>query len=63
MNFIRLIAGAGLFLASSWVSPYLSEVMGIPESLSFLTIGGILAFMGGIVFYSGVRPSTSYYAF
>ena len=63
MNIIRMIAGIGLFLASSWISPYLSEVLGIPETLSFLTIGGILAFMGGIVFYSGVRPSTSYYAF
>lgn len=63
MNFIRMILGVGLFLASSWLSPYLSDVLGIPETLSFLTIGGILAFFGGMLFYSGVRPSTSYYAF
>lgn len=63
MNFIRMAIGAGLFLASSWLSPFLSDVLGIPETISFLTVGGILAFMGGIVFYSGVRPSTSYYAF
>ena len=63
MNIIRMIAGIGLFLASSWISPYLSEVLGIPETLSFLTIGGILAFMGGIVFYSGVRPSTQYFSY
>ncbi len=55
MNFIRMIIGAGLFLASSWLSPYLSDVLGIPETLSFLTIGGILAFFGGMLFYSGVR--------
>ena len=63
MNFIRIAAGVGLFLASSWVSPYLSDVLGIPESISFLTVGGILAFMGGIVFYSGVRPSTQFCSF
>ena len=63
MNIIRMIAGIGLFLASSWISPYLSEVLGIPETLSFLTIGGILAFMGGIVFYSGVRQCTHWYRY
>jgi hypothetical protein len=36
-------------------------MLGIPESLSFLTVGGILAFAGGIVFYSGVRPSIQYF--
>ena len=41
----------------------LGDVLGVPESLSFPVVGGILAFAGGIVFYSGVRPSTSYYVF
>ncbi len=63
MNIIRMAIGAGLFLASSWLSPYLSDVLGIPETISFLTVGGILAFMGGIVFYSGVRPSTQYFSY
>ena len=63
MNVIRMASGAGLFLASSWLSPFLSDVLGIPETISFLTVGGILAFFGGMLFYSGVRPSTSYYAF
>ena len=61
MNVIRMAVGVGLFLASSWLSPYLSDMLGIPESLSFLTVGGILAFAGGIVFYSGVRPSIQYF--
>ena len=63
MNVIRMAIGAGLFLASSWLSPYLSGVLGIPESISFLTVGGILAFAGGIVFYSGVRPSTQFFSY
>ena len=63
MNIIRMAIGAGLFLASSWLSPYLSDVLGIPETISFLTVGGILAFMGGIVFYSGVRQSTQYFSY
>ena len=63
MRPIRIALGAGMFLASSWLSPFLSDVLGIPETISFLTVGGILAFFGGMLFYSGVRPSTSYYAF
>ena len=55
MNIIRVIIGIALFLISSWVSPYISDVLGIPETISFLTVGGILAFMGGIIFYSGVK--------
>ena len=61
MNVIRVIVGAGLFLASSWLSPYLGDVLGVPESLSFPVVGGLLAFAGGIVFYSGVRQSTRYF--
>ena len=63
MNIIRMAAGVGLFLASSWLSPYLSDVLGIPETISFLTVGGLLAFMGGIVFYSGVKSSTQYFSY
>ena len=55
MKVIRMAIGVGLFLASSWISPYISDVLGIDEGISFLTVGGILAFLGGMVFYSGVR--------
>ena len=55
MNIIRMAIGVGLFLASSWLSPYISDVLGIDEGLSFLTVGGVLAFFGGMVFYSGVK--------
>ena len=55
MDIIRMVIGIVLFLVSSWVSPYISDVLGIPETISFLTVGGILAFMGGIIFYSGVK--------
>ena len=50
MDIIRMVVGIALFLVSSWVSPYISDVLGIPETISFLTVGGILAFMGGIIF-------------
>ena len=55
MNIIRMAIGVGLFLASSWLSPYISDVLGIDEGISFLTVGGVLAFFGGMVFYSGVK--------
>ena len=55
MDIFRMIVGVALFLISSWASPYLSDILGIPETISFLTVGGILAFMGGIIFYSGVK--------
>lgn len=55
MNIARIVAGAGLFLLSSWLSPYISDVLGMDGGISFLTVGGILAFLGGMVFYSGVR--------
>jgi hypothetical protein len=55
MDIIRIIAGIVLFAASSWLSPYISESLGIPESIAFLTVGGILSFAGGILFYSGVK--------
>ena len=55
MKPIRVIIGLALFVASSWISAYLSDVLSIPENIAFLSIGGILAFAGGIVFYSGVR--------
>ena len=55
MKPVRVIIGLALFAASSWISAYLSDVLLIPEDIAFLSIRGILAFAGGIVFYSGVR--------
>ena len=63
MDIVRMVIGVSLFLVSSWVSPYISEVLGIPEAISFLTVGGILSFMGGIVFYSGVKACRYSYQF
>ena len=55
MNMLRMAIGAGMFLASAWISPYISDVLGIDQGISFLTVGGVLAFFGGMVFYSGVK--------
>jgi len=63
MNMLRIVIGISLFLISSWISPFIGEVLGIPESVSFLTVGGVLAFMGGIVFYSGVKACRCSYQY
>ncbi|MBE6522553.1 MAG: hypothetical protein E7Z62_05445 [Thermoplasmata archaeon] len=55
MDIVRMVVGIVLFAASSWLSPFISESLGIPETLAFLTVGGILSFAGGIIFYAGVR--------
>ena len=60
MRVIRMMAGLSLFLVSSWASPYLADVLGMPEEISFLTIGGVLSFAGGMLFYSGVRQWQQY---
>ena len=54
MRLFRMVLGVAVFAASSWASPYLADIAGIPTELSFLTVGGILSFLGGILFYSGV---------
>ena len=51
----RILMGAGMFLLSSWISLYVSDVLGIDGGISFLTVGGVLSFFGGMLFYSGVR--------
>ena len=63
MNVLRMAAGIALFLVSSWISPYIGEVLGIPETISFLVVGGIMAFMGGMIFYSGVKACNYSYRF
>ena len=57
VNLFRLIIGAGLFASSLWISPFIAESTGASDSLSFLMVGGILSFLGGMVFYSGVKAS------
>ena len=59
MRLFRMVLGVAVFAASSWASPYLADIAGIPTGLSFLTVGGILSFLGGALFYSGVVRRTS----
>ena len=63
MNVLRMCIGLALFLASSWTSPYLADVLGIPEEIGFLMVGGILTFLGGMLFYSGVKECRCSYQF
>ena len=34
-----MVLGVAVFAASSWASPYLADLTGIPTGLSFLTVG------------------------
>jgi hypothetical protein len=55
MNRIRMGAGILLLLASSWISAYISGVGGYGGPLPFAAVAGAGSFLGGMVFYSGVR--------
>ena len=63
MNVIRMFLGILLFLLSSWISPFISDVLGLDQGISFLAVGGVLAFLGGMIFYSGVKACRYSYQF
>ncbi len=63
MNVIRMFLGILLFLLSSWISPFISDVLGLDHGISFLAVGGVLAFLGGMLFYSGVKACRYSYQF
>ena len=50
----RMIAGAVLFAASSMAAAYVSDVLGLDSGLSYLAVGGVIAFFGGMLFHSGM---------
>lgn len=51
----RILAGISLFGASAWLTPLVSDYLGTSEIFGFVTVGGILAFVAGVLFYSGVK--------
>ena len=51
---IRIIAGIVLFAVSAMASAYVSDVLGLDDGLAYMAVGGILAFLGGMVFHSGL---------
>ena len=61
MNVPRIIVGLLLFVGSAWLFPLVSGALGVEETLAFSTLGSILAFAGGMILYSGVRPCQRWY--
>ena len=61
MSPFRMLAGIGVFLASAWVSLYVSDVLMIDDGIAFLSVGEIMSFFGGILFHSGVKACTCSY--
>lgn len=55
MKPFRMMAGISIFGASAWLTPMVSEMLGTSEVFGFVTVGGLLAFLAGAVFYSGVK--------
>ena len=51
----RVILGLLLFVAAAWASPYMADVLDVPSTIVYLTFGGTLSFVAGMLFYSGVR--------
>lgn len=55
MRILRVISGISLFCASGWLAPAVSDAFGISQILGFFTVGGVMAFLGGVLFHSGLR--------
>ena len=50
----RFLAGTSIFAASVWLSPLISDLLGTSQVFGFVTVGGLMAFIGGAVFWSGL---------
>jgi len=55
MRIARMAAGISLFGASAWLSPMIAELFGVSHVVGFITVGGLMAFFGGALFFSGVK--------
>ena len=55
MRIMRMIAGISMFGASAWLAPMISEAFRLSQIFGFVTVGGLMAFIGGAIFYSEVR--------
>ncbi len=60
----RVVLGLLLFVLAAWMSPFMADVLDVDDTIVYLTFGGTLSFVAGMLFYSGVRtwrriPSTA----
>ena len=51
----RMLGGISLFAGSGWLSPMVSNLLGISQVIGFVTVGGLMAFIAGAMFWSGVK--------
>ncbi len=54
MRIVRMISGITLLTASAWMGPAISSALGWSEIFGYVSISSILAFIGGVVFWSGL---------
>ena len=57
MRIVRMISGITILMASAWMGPALSNLLGVSEVFGYVTVSSILAFLGGCIFWSGVKGS------
>lgn len=50
-----MISGITILTASAWIGPAVSNVLGTSEVFGFIGISSLVAFFGGMMFYSGLR--------
>ncbi|MBR1974042.1 MAG: hypothetical protein IKA33_05170 [Candidatus Methanomethylophilaceae archaeon] len=55
MRPMRMLGGISLFAASGWLSPMASDLLGMSQIVGFITVGGLIAFIAGAMFWSGVK--------
>lgn len=54
MRMIRMISGISILTASAWIGPAVAQWLGYPEVFGYVSISSIIAFVGGMLFYSGL---------
>lgn len=54
MKLLRMISGITLLTGSAWLGPALSKVFGVSEVFGYVGFASIVAFLGGMLFYSGL---------
>lgn len=54
MRLIRMISGISLLTASAWIGPAVAGALGYSEVFGYISISSLVAFLGGMLFYSGL---------
>ena len=54
MRLVRMISGISILTASAWIGPAVAQWLGYSEVFGFISISSIIAFFGGMLFYSGL---------